>query len=828
MKNFIDNVLALFRQKYDTKRDKAQTHFIELPPDIKPSKTAIEKNVDSEVTDKHSSSSIDTQNRHAKPNKANRPHSEHLDDIDELATFVISSSKQQHDLASSKRKLGRWVSRHESLNIQGRIIDKGFFYVGNKLDALIGYGIESSLVNDSLAVSSPKLVNNSARIYSDESLGYWPSYDALSPLCRGTYLDWLASDRTNPNTPIGYIFIYFGGFERRVIESISDDSVSDAEFVDIYNEVLRLRAIYSQQSSFSNYSANFLEFMALVRSPLFEEKIRTDQLSPPPVSSQNLTFKMRLAKTVTLQSPIPVALAWDWLVFSNDYNFKTPARRCASAFKDLFAILYQKSYPNGFIVSPNKTKLKISYHAASRSIGSVDLTLDDLQDASVLKAPVKKLIAIAEHCNEALEAYSRYLGREGRSETDLDAMMLLPKALIEQPEYKEKYPVIQNFKVWAESVIQNDEGLTTVKALWAHLAESLSQASHTMPKSMAKKHSAMMTSVAELAGFGIVPDPRFHQASLKTDGYVVVFEGGHGQDFEPSASFYQISLALRLGAMVATIDGYVDKKEVETLLTVIEQDNQLTTIEKTSLNAYLLWRLNSPSNMAGLKTKLAGLDDEQISFISRFILSVALANGNVAPSQIKQIEKLYQALGLDKNLVVSDIHHVTSAKKSVPTLNEVAKQKTINDDSVDAKANSSDRQPYIFDAKLLAAYESETGDAKAMLASIFASDDDDMEGDDGVLVHEQMNDTTEANRLNPCAVKGLDTMHSQLYQQLISKAVWQREEAEVLCESLNLMINGAVETINDWSYDHVDAPVLDADDEIVIDFEIVEELKVLD
>lgn len=42
------------------------------------------------------------------------------------------------------------------------------------------------------------------------------------------------------------------------------------------------------------------------------------------------------------------------------------------------------------------------------------------------------------------------------------------------------------------------------------------------------------------------------------------------------------------------------------------------------------------------------------------------------------------------------------------------------------------------------------------------------------------------------------------------------------------MINGAIETINDWSYDNVDAPVLEADDEIVIDFEIVEELKVLD
>lgn len=67
--------------------------------------------------------------------------------------------------------------------------------------------------------------------------------------------------------------------------------------------------------------------------------------------------------------------------------------------------------------------------------------------------------------------------------------------------------------------------------------------------------------------------------------------------------------------------------------------------------------------MAGLKAKLATLDDPHIGFISRFIILVALANGNVELGQIKQIEKLYQALGLDKTSAVSDIHHLTTAKR---------------------------------------------------------------------------------------------------------------------------------------------------------------------
>ena len=362
--------------------------------------------------------------------------------------------------------------------------------------------------------------------------------------------------------------------------------------------------------------------------------------------------------------------------------------------------------------------------------------------------------------------------------------------------------------------------------MWRCIHERSSNApasSHALPRSLTKKHHEHIINLAERVGFGVVPDPRYYQAKLKSDGYVVIFRGGHGHDFEPSAAFYQISLALRLGAMVATIDGHVDKQEVDTLLTITEQDQSLSSIEKSSLKAYLLWRLNTPSNMAGLKSKLSALSEDHVSFISHFIISVALADGQVKPNQVKQIEKLYQALGLDKQAVISDIHHITSNRNLSKTTTALNQKADIMGDAISTAVKDSSHQPFVFDKELLAAYESDTGDAKAMLASIFADEDiaDDADEDSGVLSDAPVDDDTAHNTL----VKGLDTTHSQLYQQLISKEVWQREEAEVLCESLNLMINGAIETINDWAFDNVDAPVLDDDDNLVIDFEIVDELK---
>ena len=800
MKNFIADVKALFRQKYDANTQVNKTSkptFIDLPPDIKP----------------------DNQSRVRQPIQN--------DDTDEFASFIISSSKSNNDsINSSNKQLGRWVTASESLNIKGRSIDRGFYYVGGQLKMLTGFGTEPALVDSSLPTSLPKVIHKTSQIYSDESLSYWPSFERLSAKCRGAYLDWLASNRAHPSTPIGYVFIYFSGFERRIIEHINDDVVSNAEFIAIYEEVTRLNHIYgSQSSSFDSYSAHFLAFMTLIRSLLFEDKIQTGHLLPPPVTSQNLNFKMRLAKVVALQLPIPAPLAWEWLVYSNEYNFKTPAKRCEETFKDLFEIFYYDTYPNGLMVSANKTRLKLSYNAASRSIVSVELTLDDLPDPSVLRAPVKKLITIAEQCNDSLDAYSRYLGKESSSADDIAAVMLLPKPLL----HNHHHPAIDKFKTWANSVIEKNEGLTTTKALWAYLDESPLQ---NASKMLSKKQNELVVNLVELAGFGVAPDQRYHQTRLQSDGYAVLFAGGHGtscEDFEPSSSFYQVSLTMRLGAMVATINGYVDKREVDTLLTLLNQDSQLTTIEKSSLTAYLLWQLNTPANMAGLKATLADLDAQYIGFISRFIITVALANGNIEPSQIKQIEKLYQALGLDRTMVTSDIHQLTTNKKVNMGINNAPETR----DNSDKNSRS-----FSFDAELLALHERETAVAKAMLSKIFAVEDEESEDDikESVLLKISSKTVTEHqsnvpvnnhSSSNEVIINGLDSSHSQLYQELISAEVWQREAVNELCESLNLMINGAIETINDWAYDKVDAPVLEDDDEVVVDFEIVDELKAL-
>ncbi len=73
---------------------------------------------------------------------------------------------------------------------------------------------------------------------------------------------------------------------------------------------------------------------------------------------------------------------------------------------------------------------------------------------------------------------------------------------------------------------------------------------------------------------------------------------------------------------------------------------------------------------------------------------------------------------------------------------------------------------------------------------------------------------------------GIDAQHYALYENLISRDRWSRNEMDELCKKLGLMTSGAIETINDWSFEKVDAPVLEEEaDAVYVDQEIVEELE---
>lgn len=106
MKNFIENVVALFKEKYDAKSNEVKTHLIDLPPDIKPSAGAQVSHNDQNRTNRHHYKGIDKNSF-----DDNYVDSDDLDNVDSLATFILSSQRSKECSISSNHTKGRWVTK---------------------------------------------------------------------------------------------------------------------------------------------------------------------------------------------------------------------------------------------------------------------------------------------------------------------------------------------------------------------------------------------------------------------------------------------------------------------------------------------------------------------------------------------------------------------------------------------------------------------------------------------------------------------------------------------------------------------------------------------
>jgi tellurite resistance protein len=682
-------------------------------------------------------------------------------DDDNLATFSISYGEEEE--ISKNKTPGKWIKSGESITIKGQTIIGGNFYFGGKLSSLDGYGIEASLIDDSLKIE------NKPHTFENESLSYWPKFISLTPKERGAFLNWISGNRSDPETPLGYVFIYFYGIERRITVDSIKQAVDDSEFKTLFDEVLRLKAIYGSSRSFSNYSMSLLEIMCLLRPHV----VSYPDLEKIP-QRDSLLFKHRLATTVNDEKPISAELALAWIRFYPDYNLKKPARRCVYEFNQIFTCLYRKKYGDGIIVKPNKTRLKIEYHPASSSLRGISLPQEDLPNPSNLKGPVNKLIAIADECTAELDAYSRYLAKPDTSRTDIEAILLLPDNF----DDLESTLGLGKFKEWADDAISTKNGLVDVEEFWAYTKSPL-------PSKINKKEAELIQNLAQKAGYGIAPDTRYHHAKSSTDGKLVLFSERHGKYFEPSKAYTEVGMALRLGAMVATIDSHIDQSELNILTQLI------------------VWRLNTPSNIIGLKARLETLDKTEKAAVSRILVGVAMADGKIDPKEIKQLEKLYTLLGLDKALVTGDIHRMSSSKVGLRPSN------------LEAEITSLAPASFQLNESMLAIHESETKDVQSMLGAIFveyeATSESDDSNTDSITIEEEI---------------GIDKQHYALFESLIRKDKWTRKEVDALCRDLGLMVNGALETINDWSFDKIDAAVLEEDgDAIYVDQEIVEEIE---
>ncbi|MDV6320125.1 TerB N-terminal domain-containing protein [Chromohalobacter sp. HP20-39] len=221
-----------------------------------------------------------------------------------------------------------WVPAGQPATVHGVTIPGGRLFVGRGLPAGETYSIEPSLVDPDLPVNLKNPANH------EDTLGYWPQYHRISPEARAGYLHFLASDRGDPSVPMGFVFLYFYGLERRLLVDNQAGEVSSAEYEDLIGEVQRLLSVYSHSNSFKGYASHLLDYLAMA-----ESSFDTPSTTPVTRERQNglpSQLLVDLGIFSASHQPIPADWAYAWVIQDPQFRLRTAAERCPDEFKALF------------------------------------------------------------------------------------------------------------------------------------------------------------------------------------------------------------------------------------------------------------------------------------------------------------------------------------------------------------------------------------------------------------------------------------------------------------------------------------------------------------
>ncbi|MFC7761753.1 TerB N-terminal domain-containing protein [Catellatospora bangladeshensis] len=712
-----------------------------------------------------------------------------------------------------------WVPHDQPVQLGPLLIDGGLFYLGQGLESVHGM-VEPALIDPSLRID---LKNPD---HEGRGLDYWPAYEDLSPRARAAYLSWLADGRRSPQAPIGYVFLYFYGLERRVLVDLSHDANAFQDLPAIEAEVTRLLSVYGRSDSFRSYASGFLD---LIRAMRLGSTPGSLPKRPPALSDDHwsvpLMLRLGLGSFAASGTPVPTDWARAWAWYHPSIYPRTPQTRCAEEFEKLFELRYTQRFNEGIRLRPGKSRVRLSYHPASAGIDSQDIPLRDFPDVFEQAAPTRMLTDLVDSVTGELDAYSRWLGRNPQGRGSLAAMALLPAELADN-----RSSTVAALQQWAETHL-GGRRVAVVNG-----AELIAFWPGTDQARLPKADFVALAQLLSRLGFGIEPDIRFGGPALAQTAVLFRDEGETSRTAGPA--YTAAATLLLLAVAVSAADGEVSVEEQEHLLSHLKHALELNRSEQVRLEAHLHWLIVSGVKLAGVKKRVEALAPDRLVEIGDFLVTVAAADGVISPEEVATLSKIYGLLGLDPATVFGKLHHAASrppsANRPTPAIGPVvvrpASQAPIEyaipviPPSSSNQLATATRRPasasvpppsdaFTLDSEAIAVKLHETATVSALLSSIFTDDD--------VMVN--TSPTTWVTSADPNAsseqadrIAGLDSGHGALLRDLASKPSWTRAGFEDLAARHGLMPDGAIDVLNEAAYEKAGEPVIEDDGDLQI------------
>ncbi|MBZ0148628.1 MAG: hypothetical protein K8F62_13945 [Pseudorhodoplanes sp.] len=324
-------------------------------------------------------------------------------------------------------------------------------------------------------------------------------------------------------------------------------------------------------------------------------------------------------------------------------------------------------------------------------------------------------------------------------------------------------------------------------------------------------------------GFGVEPDPRSAAPLPGMNSKVVIFRELAGAA-SARLDFLTARTEVEIAALVAAHDGQIDAREAKEIVEKIKAMSRLSNSDKVRLIAFLAYLVaNPPGQTAVKKITESKVADRKIVADAAF--RTAAMKGELRDTDVRFLERTFDKLNLPKQALQEKIDTLKANLTPTPDLPPLVK-KGEPGRSIQIPPEQKIEPNIGLCNQRISEIRADTEKVNEILCGIF-------EAEDGIQIQEtNVSPVLEAADAEAIHVHqdhrfpGLDLRHAGLLNEIWESSEIDPNQFAALARKHGLMPAGAVETINDWSFERFEEPLLDEGPLIAIARHLIPDARV--
>lgn len=602
------------------------------------------------------------------------------------------------------------------------------------------------------------------------------SYANLSPEERGVYVRWLAGGRVDLLPFPELYWLYLAGIEGRLLKETTEvkytpnsDTVQllgVADYLDLaeIDELLELLVSVGSQITDPKCRSAYRGLWKAVSTSLGRLRV-SDKPIPAdcrPFAPMRPAFGLRLAEMAHDNKPLDAetaALYASW--YGKEYFSKHDLHE-VSDYCDLWLQLWKARYKNPVTLRAWTHRTGYRYRLATDPHLTVELRVDKtnlVQHDSAVGTHIKY------SAMQIFEALKPYAHEMLRGDPHGEAHLRLPPELLDPQTFAA-------FETLHGEVLASGGVLLTAKSMARRLGLPLNHVMWLLPRTASTLNHFRLEVLADPASGGVVLNP--------DDPFVL-----HPSASEPDVADLRL---YRILAGAAWLNGQPTPRQSECLTAGFAAINEYIyegSTPKTNWKAQaILWRVTEVKRSAiapGMRwverIVESQSDNTLMTILKKHALGIVLADGS-SPDAIRAAEKLYKSMGLAQEDLYRDL---AGGQTEVGEL----------------------------DLGKVEKLQHESRQAASMLQDVFTETDEEP--------HEEKASPDDTDAVAAAVINGLDEAHCQLLAELLSQPEWPRATLEAICSRHGLLLDGAIERLNEDAWERFGQPLIEGDDPLAID-----------